>query len=748
MGYNIGAIISIGGDKEYQRALQGIRSAMTYVKAEANAVTSAFDKNDKSIGALTTKNKALGAALDLQKKAVDEAKAALSRLDAQGIDPSSEAYQKMTANLNNAQAEFNRTSNEIKSNEHAMAQLNEQAKTEKLQKFKDALKGIGEIAGKAVVVGLKTTAAAMAAIGTAAVAAGTALWKNGTNAGEFADDLLTLSAQTGLTVQELQELQYASRFVDVEVTSLAKGMSKTVSAMRESATAGRDYIEAAGGIKIAMKGANGETKSTRAVFYEAIDALGAITDETMREVAAQDLFGKSYQDLMPLIKAGSGALNKYAEEARAAGLILSNEMVAKLGEFDDVMQRTEAQTEGIGRQLAVTFLPGLQKVGTGISEFLSIVTNALQNGIQPGDVKTIGTWISEKLVEGLKTIKQYLPEVISLISGLLTEVVGVVVAALPEILPVLMDGAFQLIQGLVTAITENVEPLAVMITTMATQLVLFILENLPMLIAAAAQILAAITLGISQNLPTLIPAVVSTVMEIANALISNVGILIPAALQIIVALIQGLTAALPQLISYLPTIVLTITTTLINNLPLLLDAAWQIILALGQGLVAALPELVKAVPQIIVAIVGALGKLVSQLWEAGKNIVKGLWEGIQKAYGWLKDKVTGFFKGIIKSVTSFLGIHSPSTVFAGIGENMALGLGKGFSAAMQEVGRTIQKSIPSTSADVTVTGGKNGLSAAAAGVVPNLTISTHDSLSPYEILQEYMNFQRRVAWQS
>jgi hypothetical protein len=286
-----------------------------------------------------------------------------------------------------------------------------------------------------------------------------------------------------------------------------------------------------------------------------------------------------------------------------------------------------------------------------------------------------------------------------------------------------------------------------MITTMATQLVLFILENLPVLIAAAAQILVAIALGISQNLPMLIPAVVQAVMAIVNTLIANVGLLIPAALQIIVALIQGLAAALPQLIAYLPVIVQTITTTLINNLPLLLNAAWQIILALGQGLVAALPELVKAVPQIIVAIVGALGGLMKLLWDAGGNIVKGIWAGIQKASAWFRQQVTNFFKGIIDSVKKVLGIKSPSTVFAGIGENMALGLGKGFTAAMQGVGRTIQKNIPSTSADVTVTGGKNGLSA-AAGVVPNLTINTHDSLSPYEIMQEYMSFQRRVAWQS
>ncbi len=748
MAFNIGAVVSVQGEAAYQKAMQGIRQSMTYVRAEANNISSAYDKNDKSAEALTARNKSLNAALDLQKQAVEQVKAALSRMEQDGVDPASDAYQKMTANLNNAQAEFNKTSREIEGNEQAIAQLSENAKAEKLQKFRDALKGIGEVAGKAVAVGLKATAAAMAAVGTAAVAAGAALWKNGKNAGEFADDLLTLSAQTGLSVQKLQELQYASRFVDVEVDSLAKGMARTVAAMRESVNAGKDYIEAAGGIKIAMQGANGQTKSTEQVFSEAIDALGGMTDETMREVAAQDLFGKSYQDLMPLIKAGSGALNKYAEEARAAGLVLSDEMVAKLGEFDDVMQRTQAQTEGIGRQLAVTFLPALQKAGTGISEFLSVVTNALKDGIQPGDVKTIGAWISEKLVEGLKSIKQYLPQVIKLVSGMLSETASVLVATLPEVLPVLMEGAFQLIQGLIEAITANAQPLADMVTTMVTQLTLFILENLPTLIAAAAQILIAIATGIAENLPTLIPAVVQAVLTIANTLIENIGLLIPAALQIMVALIQGLAAALPQLISYLPTIVQTITTTLINNLPLILEAAWQIIVALGTGIVNALPELGAALLQIMGVIWETIKGLASQLWDVGKNIVQGIWAGIQKAAAWFKSQVTNFFKGIVNGVKKVLGIKSPSKVFAGIGQNMALGLGQGFAAAMQGVGKTIQASIPKTSADISVTGSKKGLSAAAAALAPNLTINTHDSLSPYEILQEYMNFQRRVAWQS
>ena len=46
---------------------------------------------------------------------------------------------------------------------------------------------------------------------------------------------------------------------------------------------------------------------------------------------------------------------------------------------------------------------------------------------------------------------------------------------------------------------------------------------------------------------------------------------------------------------------------------------------------------------------------------------------------WLWNNVKGFFNGIVDGVKGILGIHSPSKVFAGIGENMALGLGEGWN---------------------------------------------------------------------
>ena len=105
----------------------------------------------------------------------------------------------------------------------------------------------------------------------------------------------------------------------------------------------------------------------------------------------------------------------------------------------------------------------------------------------------------------------------------------------------------------------------------------------------------------------------------------------------------------------------------------------------------------KAVPQIVTGIVQAFGSLAYQIVEIGGNIVSGIWQGIQNAAGWLYEQVTGFFGGIVDGVKNFLGIHSPSTVFADIGGNMAAGVGEGFGGGMDTVSADMQGAMGSAS---------------------------------------------------
>ena len=156
----------------------------------------------------------------------------------------------------------------------------------------------------------------------------------------------------------------------------------------------------------------------------------------------------------------------------------------------------------------------------------------------------------------------------------------------------------------------------------------------------------------------------------------------------------------------------------IDKLPEVIALGLQMVLALVKGLAQNLPQLVQGTLNMIDTIAGALYDALPDIIEVGKNIVKGLWEGIKAMASWLKDKVTDFMGGIVDGVKGVLGIHSPSRVFAGIGQNMALGLGQGFERQMQSVTAGIQDAIPTPTVDTVynaAAGLVNGLAAQSAG---------------------------------
>lgn len=90
----------------------------------------------------------------------------------------------------------------------------------------------------------------------------------------------------------------------------------------------------------------------------------------------------------------------------------------------------------------------------------------------------------------------------------------------------------------------------------------------------------------------------------------------------------------------------------------------------------------KAVPQIVSGIVQAFASLGGEMINAGANLLHGLWEGISGAASWLWEKVSGWASSLVSGIKDFFGIHSPSTVFAEIGGNMADGVGVGFTDNM------------------------------------------------------------------
>lgn len=199
---------------------------------------------------------------------------------------------------------------------------------------------------------------------------------------------------------------------------------------------------------------------------------------------------------------------------------------------------------------------------------------------------------------------------------------------------------------------------------------------------------------IIQGLTQLITEASQTIIPMAvQILLENLPSIVAAGMDLIIALVSGILDNIDMLIDCVLEMVDVIVDKLIDNLPKLIDGGIRLIAALANGLIRAIPNLVSKIPQIISSIVKGIISGIPAIFDVGKNIVEGLWNGIKNMGSWFSGKVKDFFGGIVGGVKDFLGIHSPSKVFAGIGGFMAEGLGEGFDDQFKSVKKGIENSM-------------------------------------------------------
>ncbi len=106
MADNFGLKIGVEGEREFKKALSDINQSFKVLGSEMTLVTSQFDKNDKSVNALTARNAVLNKEIDAQKEKISTLKAALDNASA-SFGENDRRTQNWQIQLNRAQAEFN-----------------------------------------------------------------------------------------------------------------------------------------------------------------------------------------------------------------------------------------------------------------------------------------------------------------------------------------------------------------------------------------------------------------------------------------------------------------------------------------------------------------------------------------------------------------------------------------------------------------------------------------------------------------
>lgn len=205
------------------------------------------------------------------------------------------------------------------------------------------------------------------------------------------------------------------------------------------------------------------------------------------------------------------------------------------------------------------------------------------------------------------------------------------------------------------------------------------------------------------------------ISELSSQLIQSVGTVAENVLPVVETVLKNIAEAVQR---DGPEMIEKFVSYAIEKLPEVISLGLKMVISLVKGIAQNIPQLVTSVLNMMATIVQTIWDSLPDIIEVGKNIVRGLWEGIKAMASWIGDKVSGFVGGIVDGVKGVLGIHSPSRVFAGIGQNMALGLGQGFEKQMQSVTAGIQDAIPTPTVDTVynaAAGLVNGLAAQSAG---------------------------------
>ena len=277
----------------------------------------------------------------------------------------------------------------------------------------------------------------------------------------------------------------------------------------------------------------------------------------------------------------------------------------------------------------------------------------------------------------------------------------------------------QIFQGISSA-AEQIAPMIASGITTAVQ-------NAPVFLNAAISLLQSLGSSILAQADTLLQSAMDIVMFLADAIISNVDSLAESAVSLVQSLANFVSENAGELAGKAVDLLLALANAIVENLPELASAALQIVVSLATGIINNIPRLIEAIPTLISKFVDGFSSVMSDIVNVGKNIVEGIWEGITGMGQWLSDKVSGFFDGIVDDIKGLLGIHSPSTVFADMGRNMALGLGQGWESEYSRIKGQIESGMNFGTASVDFA--SSGLGQASAGMVNGIASAVNSGVS-------------------
>ena len=465
-----------------------------------------------------------------------------------------------------------------------------------------------EKSGSKIGNAFKNIGGAMVKVGSAVVAGattiGTAAYGLASKVSGQADEVDKMSQKLGLSRTAYQEWDYVLSQAGVEITNMATGMKTLTNKIDDAKNGSASATELFNKLGISMEDLN--KMSREEAFDAVIKSMQSMEDSTERAALANDLFGKSGQELTALFNETAESTDALKQKAHELGMIMSDDTVSAGVGLTDTFDTIQKSAAGLLNTLGSAAMPVIQK-------------------------------IADAIVSAIPKVQEMIERIMPVAQQVFDTVVPPLMQLGEALLPTLMSAFEQLMPAFQTLVTSVLPIIVELVQTFAPVLT------------------------------EIINAVLPTLSELLQLILPPISDLAEAVLPVIKTLIEALLPLLTPLMDAVKSILEAVLVPLIEKLQLFTDKVMpvvqDIITVVAEAISTRLSGALESIKLIFEDVKGVFTGVIDFIksiftgdwegaWNAVADIFGHIWDGIKEAFkvpiNWIIDGINGFIRGINK----------------------------------------------------------------------------------------------------
>lgn len=581
-----------------------------------------------------------------------------------------------------------------------------------------------------------STAAKVGTAAMAALAAGTvALTKGLTDAvtasAQYGDTVDKTSQKLGVSAEAYQKWDYVMNVSGTSMQNMSMGLKTLTNQLDNAANGSTDAQEKFAKLGISMEDIG--SMSREELFEKAIRGFQGMADSTERAALANDLFGRSGQELTPLFNMSIEQTEELMAATEEYGMIMSDDAVKASAAFVDAQTTLDKTMSGVRNKLTAEFMPALTDVMTGFTEMfggkleqgLERVQTAIQSAIDKvaasaPSVLAAGLKLAVAIANGIaKGVPNMLRQVAALVRNLVNEIKGGSRS--------MLKGAGELFMEIGKAVIQVLPDISASLFELVMTLVGELVENAPEMLAGGIELFATLATAVSEAAGRVLTALGTMLGNLVAAVAAKAGEMLAAAGTLLQGLIDGIMGKDTEATEAARKIVDGIIQGIVSLFGKFIEVGGKIVTNIASGIgnffgnlfglgIDMSNEVARGVDNGGSAVKSAGGALTGDLadgmngnsgaaWGAGQSVAGSARDGAGSVslYGVGASAVDGLARGILdniwrganaavqlglsvaNSANSVLEVNSPSKVFMRLGESVDEGFAMGIERGGSDV---------------------------------------------------------------